>query len=363
VNAFSPDGTPLWPSLQKFAPVAQAHSALLIFPMLALFRNNEFFTVPLLAAYIALVRLPALVGWMTAPSEAAAAGWLYLQLVPSEMSPSISALLATALVIFQAIAVDRLFNKYRMSGSRTWLVGMLYGLAASCVPDFLFLSPALVATTLLPIGLWRIFSVYRQPLAFSTIFDSAFWFFVAALFYPPSVWFLVGGFLGISSLRSFSFREQMVYIAGVLSPLVILLTALYWFDQTAAFWRIQTAHLFAWPYLMLPEQIDLRLAIGLLSLLLLIAGLGFNIYYHRKNIQVKKYIDILYGFFIIGLLAAFFRPGSTLDGFLLVMPTVGIFLSYLFQSSRNHPLTELLHLLAVGAVITVQLISGGIVGS
>ncbi len=323
--------------------------------MLALFRNNESFTLFLLAAYIAVLRLPAMIGWVEPPAgEDAAAGWLYwVLLTPISLTPAVSAMAAAGLVLIQAFAVYRLADKYRLMEERSWQPGALYGLVASCVPDFLFLSPALVAATLVPIGLWRLFSVYRRPLVFSTVFDVALWFVVGTFIYPPFFWFVVIGFFSFFPLRSFSRREQIVYLTGLIAPVIILQTILLWCEQSGVFWQTLGANLFAWPQLMWPEATSTRLTIGLLAGVLLVIALGFNLYYHKRSIQVRKYIDILYWFLLGGTLSAFFRPGSTLDGFLLCMPTAGIFSSYLFQASRSNPLMELLHLaLFVAALIT-----------
>lgn len=321
--------------------------------MLALFRNNESFTLFLLAVYIAVLRLPAMMGWVAPPAgEDAAGGWLYrVLLTPVSLAPTVSAIAAAGLVLVQAFAVCRLSDKYRLMEERSWLPGALYGLAASCVPDFLFLSPALLAVTIVPLGLWRLFSVYRRLLAFSIVFDIAFGFVVATFVYPPSFWFVVIGFLGLFSLRSFSRREQIVYLVGLIAPLVILQAVLLWFEQSGVFWQTQWANIFAWPRPKWPETTSMRLAIGVLAGVLLVVALGFNLYYYKRSIQVKKYIDILYWFLLGGTLSAFFRPGSTLDGFLLCMPMAGIFLSYLFQTSRNNPLMELLHLALFAAAL------------
>ncbi len=324
--------------------------------MLALFRNNESFTVFLLVAYIAALRLPAILGWITPESrESGGEGWLYERLLANvEINPVLSASLTAVLVFIQAIGINRLADKYRMMEERTWLPGMLYGLAASCIPDFLFLSPALVATTFLPVALWRIFSVYRRPLVFSTVFDTAVWLTVAIFIYPPALWFLLIGYLSFFSLRSFSVREQMVYWAGVVVVLIISQTALYWFDLTEQFWHLQLKNTISKPILHIPDDTQLSLSIGFVALLLLIVTLGFNIYYYRRIIQVKKYINILYWFLLVGTFSAFFHPGATLDGFLLCMPTAGIFLGYLFQYSRNNPLMELFHLALFATVFVIQ---------
>ena len=324
--------------------------------MLALFRNNSFFTIFLLAAYIVVLRLSALLGWVS-PSEGedVSGGWFYYWLLGRfDATSQMSAQVAAALVFVQALLVHRLADKYRMMEERTWLPALLYGLAASCVPDFLFLSPALVVTTFILLGLQQLFSVYRRPLAFSAIFDAAVWFTVATLFYPPVVWFLLAGFLSFFILRSFSLREQIVYAVGILAILTIVHAPLYWYDLLDDFWAIQLSRSFSWPHPSIPQELRLRLSVGMVSGLLLIAALGFSVYYHRRAIQVKKYIDVLYWFFLAGTLSAFFRLGNTLDGFLLCMPSAGIFLSYLFQGFRRNPLIEFFHLTLFISVLVVQ---------
>ncbi len=324
--------------------------------MLALFRNNSFFTIFLLAAYIVVLRLSALLGWVS-PLEGdnVSGGWFYYWLLGHfDAMPRISAQVAAALVFVQALLVNRLVGKYRMMEERTWLPALSYGLAASCIPDFLFLSPALVVTTFILLGLQQLFSVYRRPLAFSAVFDAAVWFTVATLFYPPAVWFLLAGFLSFFILRSFSLREQIVYAVGILAILIIVHTGLFWYDLLDDFWAIQLARSFSWPHPSIPQEPRLRLSVGIVGGLLLVAALGFNVYYHRRTIQVKKYNDVLYWFFLAGTLSAFFRLGSTLDGFLLCMPSASIFLGYLFQSSRRNPLIEFFHLALFISVLVLQ---------
>ncbi|MCS6928915.1 MAG: hypothetical protein NZM43_05405 [Saprospiraceae bacterium] len=325
--------------------------------MLALFRTNESLAVFPLILYIVLLRMPTLLGWAEPPtSEQGPQGWVYQWLFGGlNFSPQASAWIATALVCLQAIVVNRLTDKYRMMEERTWMPGLSYGLVASFIPDFLFFSPALLVCSFIPVGLWQIFSVYRRPLVFSSIFDTAILFTAVVLLYPPGLWFLLMAFIGFFALRPFSAREQAVYGVGILTVFIIVQSALFWYDQLGSFWRIQVAYTFAWPHLVWPDALRQRLAVIALGLVILIAVLGFRSYYYKRITQVRKYIDLLYWFLLAGTLSALFRPGETLDGFLLCMPSVGVFYSYLFEAFRRNPFAELFHLCLFTATWVIQL--------
>ncbi len=325
--------------------------------MLSLFRNNQSTTVFLLAIYVVCLRLPALLGWVQPPEKLGEGdgGLLYQTLFGwADKNATWSAVLAAAFVYVQALLVNRLADFYRMMDDRNWLPGALYVLAASCVPDLLFLSPALVAATFIPLALQRIFSVYRQTQAYGAIFDGAFWTVLVVFFHPPALWCLPMAYLGLFSLRSFSTREQIVFMTGILAPVVLALTGYFWFDLADSFLNIQLGQCIFWPSFSLPDDLNGTLKTSLAGLLLVVCLLGFNIYYHKRLIQIQKYMSILYWFCFAGLLATIFQFDLRLESLMLVMPTMGIFLAYLFQSTRNTPLLELFHLTLFVIVFLLQ---------
>ncbi|MEQ1745922.1 MAG: hypothetical protein ABMA02_10875 [Saprospiraceae bacterium] len=325
--------------------------------MLALFRNNQSTTIFLLALYLILLRLPALLGWVQ-PQENLSeqdGGLLYRTLFGwAETSAFTSALTAAVLVFGQAVLINRLADFYRIMDDRTWLPGALYAATASCVPDFLFLSPALVATTFIPLALHRIFSVYRQSLAFGAIFDAAFWTVSAAFIHPPAIWSLAAAFLSLFSLRSFSTREQFIFLTGILTPLVLGLTGYFWQDQAGDFWSQQIGRSLYWPSVGMPESLSGTLKAILLSIIFVACLLGFNVYYHKRLIQVQKYVTIFYWFLFAAILATLFQFEWRSESLLLAAPSIGIFLAYLFQASRNTMLLELFHLLLLIAIFIIQ---------
>ncbi len=326
--------------------------------MLALFRNNRSTTVFILALYATILHLPAIIGWVEMPKvpETGDCGLLFDDLFGwATKNPTTSALVATVLVLFQALLVNQLADHFRLLSDRSWYPGAFYVLAVSVLPDFLFVSPALVAVTFIPIALQRIFSVYKQTSAFTAIFDSAFWVTLASLFFPPAVWCLPVAFLGLINLRSFSVREQVVFITGILAPCFIALSWYFWYDQAGLFLETQFSRWIHWPAFQFSDSLHGNIKTAMIGLLLLISILGFKVYFFKKLIQVQKYITIFYWFLFAGLGAALFHVQWRPEYFILIMPSVGIFLAYQFEAFRNKGLAEVFHLVLLGALFFIQL--------
>ncbi len=324
--------------------------------MLAFFRNNHSTTAFILAVYIALLRLPAIFGWVTSLEAAVEdGGLLYLDLFGHlQENPSFSAIVATILVYVQALAINWLADHYRILDTRNWYPGALYGFVASCVPDFVFLSPTLVAVSFIPFALWSLFGVYKQTMILSAAFNSAFWITVATLFYPPAVWLLPVAYLGLLNLRALSLQKQIVFFTGIFVPVFLTFTVYFWNDQAIVFLQTQFTRWLHSPAFHYTWNFYNTLKIMFLSALLLVSVLGFNVYYFHRLIQVKKYISILYWIILVSLATIMIHPEIRLEYALLAMPAVGIFLSFLGQSIRNSTLADLLHLGLLAFMFYIQ---------
>lgn len=324
--------------------------------MLAFFRNNHSTTAIILAVYIALIRLPAMLGWASSPEAAVEdGGLLYWDLLGHfQLKPGYSALVAAILVYIQALSINWLADQYRILDNRNWYPGALYGFVASCIPDFLFLSPVLVAVSFIPFSLWSIFGVYKQSNILSSAFNSAFWIAVATLFYPPAVWLMPIAYLGLLNLRALSIQKQLVFFTGIFVPVFLAFTLYFWNDRAIEFLHTQFTRWLHTPAFHFTWDFYNTLKMLFLGSLLLVSMLGFNVYYFRRLIQVKKYISILYWVVLVSIGTTIIHPEIRLEYALLAMPAVGIFLSFLGQSIRNSSLVDLLHLGLLAIMFYIQ---------
>lgn len=324
--------------------------------MLAFFRNNQFTTSILLALYVTLTHLAPLLGKAPMPeSDASMWGALYRDWFGWLASkPFWSAAGAATLVFVQALMVNKLADDFRLLGDRNWLPGLFYALTAACLPDFLFWSPPLVAATFVPMILRRIFRAYKQPKATSLVFDAAFWTTVASLFYPPAIFLSVAGYFSLGILRSYTFRERMVSLTGALTPIFLAWLWYFWTDRGGEFWQIQFGRLFDFydfNFAFLSEKVLQTL---LVSIFLATVVLSYGTYTFRKALDVQKFVGVLYWFLFVALLAILLQKNPRAAHFLLLMPSLGIFMAMSFSAFRTRFYPEMFHLALLGAVLFIQ---------
>ncbi|HRI62171.1 MAG TPA: hypothetical protein PK228_20665 [Saprospiraceae bacterium] len=327
--------------------------------MLSLFRNNQFTTAIPLALYVVLTHLAALLGHLK-PAEGIGldGGVLYqawFAWMGGDGQAVWSAAGASVLVFIQALYVNILADEFRLLSDRTWLPGLFYALVAACMPDFLYLSPPLVAITFFPIVLRRIFSAYNQPKATALVFDAAFWTTVAALFYPPAVFLLIAVYFGLGIMRSYSFRERMVSLTGIITALFLAWLWYFWTDRGWDFWHIQFGSLFGF-YGFSDFTIDWKTALkwALPVLFFLTILLSYGTYMFRKLIQTQKCISVLYWFLFVGGLAFLLQTQPNPAYFILLAAPTGIFLSLTFSTIRNRSMADIIHLALLGFVLFIQ---------
>lgn len=341
--------------------------------MLALFRNNQFTTAIPLALYVLLTHVSAFFIPEAPPPDGANPIEPVIQTVVQggvlyrmwfewlEKMPLLSALTAAALVYLQALLVNRLADEFRILHDRSWLPGLFYALAAVSHPDFLVLSPPLVAATFIPTVLRRIFRAYNQPKATALVFDAAFWATVASLFYPPAFWLLLSVYLGLSLIRSYTFREQVVSFCGIVTALFLAWLWYFWTDRGGEFWHVQfddIAGLYRFP------NFDLQPAsvLGWSALLLFAAVvvLSYGTYMFRKLIQTQKYVSVLYWFWLVAGLTFLFQSDPRPAHFMLLAAPTGIFLSLSFTAFRKRAMAEILHLALLGFILFVHFFTTGV---
>lgn len=324
--------------------------------MLSFFRNNRNTTAIPLALYAVLTHMAALRGYVQASEqEMAPGGVLYRSLFWwADANPFWSALVALALVYVQALLLNRLADEFRLMPDRSWLPGLFYVLVSACLPDLLFLSPPLVAVTFLPLALRCIFRCYKQAQVAYAVFDAAFWCTVGSLFYPPVFFLLLAGFAGIIIMRSFKFKEQVVYLTGILTPFFLTWLWYFWHNNGLGFWRGQLSG-YSGIYHFAPTwNLKTIFEIGLLIVLALILLFSSGVYYRKKLIQAQKCISTLYWFLAMSALTVFVQGNLHTTHLMVLMPVTGLFLSMTVASFRNQRLAELLHFSLLGFVFLIQ---------
>lgn len=324
--------------------------------MLSLFRSNQAFTALPLFIYVVMLHAGALLGFVKPELNDAPASLTYTLLFGRiQNAPFWSAVLAVAFVYIQAVSINLLADRFRLLVDRSWLPGMAYALVSAALPDFLFLSPPLVAATFVPFALWRVLQCYKANAASLYIFDAAFWTGISAVFYPPALFLLLASFAGIMVMRSFKLRENGVFFSGIFTAMFLAWLYWFWMDKGLTFRREQLFHIFNIYHFSPNLSTHTVLKWGFLALLflsvMLSTGSGAGA---RKSIQIQKSINAMMWFWLVGSLCVFLQRDPSRAHFLLSMSSIGIYLSMFLAGLKNKMMAELAHLFLLATVFFIQ---------
>jgi len=321
--------------------------------VLSLFRTNQIIANVLLIFYAAICRFSPFVTGHVAESANAGilADYFYTF---TNGHPVLVNILSILIVFIQAILVNILVAQYRMANEMSLFPGLFYILLVSSIPDFLSLSPPLLANTFYIIALLQLFETYKKNTVAAGIFNTGFWLAIGSLFYFSTITFVILAFIGLGTIRTARLKENLVLIIGFIVPYFLCNVIYFWNDQLGLFWQQQFTDNFG--FLDLAEvKVDWELYVKLLFFLLLILFAMFNAgsFGFKKNTQVRKYIGILYWGMLIAGLATTIQASVSLQHLLLLTPPLAIFLSFSFQKI-NKPMAESIHLVLLFAILILQ---------
>lgn len=161
-------------------------------------------------------------------------------------------------------------------------------------------------------------------------------------------------FAGMNVMRSSNFREQMVMLTGILSPVFLAWLWYFWIDRGGDFWSVQFANLFGMYHFNPEFSRNAVMKAALLGAIVLTVLLSYGVYIFRKLIQIQKCVAVLYWFLFLGGLAMLLQRDPPLVHFMLLMPSLGIFLAFSFSALRLALVAEFFHLVLLGIVFFIQ---------
>jgi hypothetical protein len=321
--------------------------------VLALFRTNQLLGSFLLAFYVLLLRISI---WFVPDGvEPLAYGplsdWVYATVGTHGMTPDI---LAMVLLVLQATYINYLAIEHRLAGDISLFPGLFYILVSSALPEFLYLSPTLLANTFLIIVVGEVFSIYKKADCADRIFNIGFWVGIASLFYPAYLVFLLLGLVGLNTFRAFRIAERLMILIGLLTPYLLISVYAFWHGNFEAFWQeaiLQNLAYLDFSPAANPSATYTGLAIfGILALVVLFS---YNAYLYKQVIEAQRKINILYWALLISALALFVQADIQLPLLAITALPLGIFLSLNFIKLPAR-IAEIIHLLMVVGILALQ---------
>jgi hypothetical protein len=320
--------------------------------VLSIFRTNQLLFSALLIPYIILLRISVFFipyAW-TPSTEGIFSQWMYNWVGSTGV---LADCIAMFFVFIQAVMINQIVMKNRLSYEVSLFPGLFYVLIASSIPDFLHLSPILMGNTFFIIALSQLMGIYKKNTVADKIFNVGFWLAIASFFYFSFIVFLLLGVIGIFILRSAKIKEWLMILLGFIVPHILVMVYCFWYDQLDFFQATQFTQNVGFLDFQLNYDWIFYVEFGYFAFLTLIIILSFGSYMMKQNIQVQKKLNVLYWTILLSPISLLFQADIQMQHLLLLSVPFGIFISLNFTKIRGQ-WSETLHLFLLIAVLVWQ---------
>ena len=316
--------------------------------MLQIFRRNLFVNSLLLLPYIVLIRFKS---FSYDLSETVDLNSLYLSDLPSwNVSTLNIAIFSSLLVFFQALMINRMSIKNSYDRNLSLFPGLFYIVFVSILPEYLLLSPALIANTFVIIALGELNKLYKKHMAAGTIFNIGFYAIISILFYFPYIFLIPVYVIGIYSLRAQNLKEFIQFLSGIF--VVLFLSYSYYFINLKGSHFIEYFQSQFFNFNFGKGNLSVLIAFAFLILALIGMRRGITI---KKAIQVVKKLNLFYWIIFFSFLLPLIGSNSSWTYKLMILSIpFGILTGLIMANSKNRFIPELIHLVLLAIIINNQ---------
>jgi hypothetical protein len=255
-------------------------------------------------------------------------------------SAFVGTMISFVLVMLMAVLLVSFNTTVFFINERTFLPALIFVLFSGLFPYYQVLNPVLPAAVLLMIAIMRIMEAYRKNGTAFNFFDAGFLIGTGSLFYANLIWFGLLTIIGIAILRTGNFKEIILALLGLCTP-VIITAGIYYVagKDLQDLLSVTLNNLFgdAGSYYFSRATITGLIIIGLsvlVSLFYLISVVN------NKKIKSRKTFTELIWTFIICLAVFFSLPSASVELIFILTIPVSYFLSHYFVFSRNKIMPE-----------------------
>lgn len=260
------------------------------------------------------------------PSITSFHGWL--NGFPAKISGMLL-LIASGFLLAFSLGNNQMINR------QSFLPALIVPLFSSYIPLLHSFHPVIPAMILLTGALHYLLNAYEKTDLTREVFSAGFLIGLASLFHLPAIAFALLPFLGLLTYRIADWRQWTSAIIGIITPVLFLLVAMYFFEGRGSM-RTYFSGILEWELLTLPRLGWPLLVFWGITLLLLLRSLG-SIFIHVNERVIsyrKKHIIILW-FLLISQGSLLLSAEHYLYHSILIFIPLAYYLTYLFIDRRT----------------------------
>ena len=274
-----------------------------------------------------------------------------------EKFPFLVTIISFVLIFCEGLLINYLVEKNQIIDSNSSLPGLVYIVLMSLQPEMFSLHPIIIANLFMLFALFKLMQTYRKETAYSEVFDTGFFISLAALFYFPSIVFVLILWIGLMIIRPFVWREWIISLVGLMLPWFFLIFYYFWQDNLdaleydAIYYTLITPQKslngisFSWAEI---SQMGILLVCLLFSSGKFISDLG------KSTVQARNNLLLLANFFLFAFISVFIAPDYSIPFLSFLSIPFSIFFSGYLLFAKRAWLAEILFILLIISVFVNQ---------
>lgn len=264
--------------------------------------------------------------------------------------PQLSVVFGFLIAMGEAFLLNYIIYQHHILMKRSWLPALMFVVLSACTPGLLWLHPQHIAGIFLLGALHLLLGTYRMDKSFGSVFNAGILIGVAALFYLPSIVFLIFAIVCIILLRPFIWREWIILILGSTVAPIYAGVYYFWNDKLL----FMTSEVIFNPirnrdfFLKLP--VEYYFLTAMTGLMLFVSAGRFLSGAGTSTLKTKKGISVMIWFLVFSLLAVLPAQNNAVAGIIFAIYPLSLFTSNYFLVARRLWLAETIFILLLTSI-------------
>lgn len=256
--------------------------------------------------------------------------------------PLLQVALSLTIVLFVAFLIQQISNSFSLIKVRTKLPALVFILLTGGFTPMHTLHPVYLASILLMLSIYSIFSAFNNPEPVTHFFNAGLFLSIGSLFYFNLVALLPAFFIAVSVLRREpQFRDYFALFTGFLVPWLFGFSYLFFTDRIPEAITIfgnsilTPLNHFSKNYLLLGYA-------GVIALLTIIGSFKMLQLYDSSKVSTRKYFQVLFILFVFSMLGFALVPAASQEMLIISFIPLAFLIANLFSSISSTFWSELL---------------------
>ena len=327
--------------------------------MIALFKQKSPANLVVLLIFGLLIKMPLFLNpkVIEAGEQDGKLYHLFLDFIttPGKSNAVLCSAVAFALLYGQALLVNYIVNEQRMTNRQTFLPAMSYLLITSLLPEWNYLSAALLSNTIIIWAFIKAFKLYNAQQVSGVIFNVGLLLGISSFVYFPSLAFLPCIILALMILKPFRFKEFVLLLFGIMAPYYFYIVYLFLND------KLVLANIFPVLNIQIPlikTDIWIAASIVFLGAPFLMGGYFIQTQLGKMLIQARKNWSILLLYAFLSLFVPFVNSVNSLQNWVVVAAPFASFHACAYLYPRRKAVPAILFFLTLAFILFQQWGSG-----